>query len=365
MPDSRELLWYYILHGDAVELLRSPDFPEVHCVVTSPPYFQKRQYGEDAREIGGENTVQLYIHSLVRLFNAIRLHAEGSVWVNLGDKRDKNGQLFMIPERFALHMKDHGWSLLDKVVWAKVVDNPDGTTVGHCMIEPAKTRLNGNGYEYLFRFVKRGAERTAWVDPCAISLPRQGLPDERYLPSALMETHTSITGRLPHNVWRVPMGQAKTKHYAVYPTVLCERPIAFTCPFQVSPQGVPTRRMVDWVEYNEGRGTSRIFGKYSSLGEDDQAGRGDTARHYIPKRPKTVGWTGIGSKTLPGIVLDPFCGSGTTGEAALRLGRAFIGIDLYELYCNMARERCAAAQQLLWNTADPWKLITGFTGETV
>lgn len=40
-----------------------------------------------------------------------------------------------------------------------------------------------------------------------------------------------------------------------------------------------------------------------------------------------------------GVVLDPFAGSGTTGIAAVRLGREFIGIDLNPQYCEMAKQR--------------------------
>ena len=39
------------------------------------------------------------------------------------------------------------------------------------------------------------------------------------------------------------------------------------------------------------------------------------------------------------LVIDPFCGSGTTGVVATRAGREFIGIDLNESYCEMARRR--------------------------
>jgi len=41
----------------------------------------------------------------------------------------------------------------------------------------------------------------------------------------------------------------------------------------------------------------------------------------------------------PGVVLDPFCGSSTTGVVANRLGRKFIGIDLNEDYCKIAKKR--------------------------
>jgi site-specific DNA-methyltransferase (adenine-specific) len=47
--------------------------------------------------------------------------------------------------------------------------------------------------------------------------------------------------------------------------------------------------------------------------------------------------------TDPGdIILDPFCGSGTTGVAALRLGRRFIGIEKDAKYAAVARERIEA-----------------------
>jgi site-specific DNA-methyltransferase (adenine-specific) len=43
--------------------------------------------------------------------------------------------------------------------------------------------------------------------------------------------------------------------------------------------------------------------------------------------------------TTSGVVLDPFFGAGTTGLVAMRLGREFIGIELNEKYCEMAKKR--------------------------
>jgi site-specific DNA-methyltransferase (adenine-specific) len=39
------------------------------------------------------------------------------------------------------------------------------------------------------------------------------------------------------------------------------------------------------------------------------------------------------------IILDPFCGSGTTGVAAVRLGRKYIGIDVSEEYLQISKKR--------------------------
>ena len=44
-------------------------------------------------------------------------------------------------------------------------------------------------------------------------------------------------------------------------------------------------------------------------------------------------------------ILDPFMGSGTTGVAAMQLGRQFIGIEIEEKYFNIACERIENAQR--------------------
>ena len=50
--------------------------------------------------------------------------------------------------------------------------------------------------------------------------------------------------------------------------------------------------------------------------------------------------------TDPGdLILDPFCGSGTTGVAALRLGRRFIGVELKPKWAELARERLRAEEK--------------------
>lgn len=58
--------------------------------------------------------------------------------------------------------------------------------------------------------------------------------------------------------------------------------------------------------------------------------------------------------TTAGVVLDPFIGSGTTAIAALMEGRQYVGIDLSEEYCVLARERIgAAAAELAESTGEP------------
>jgi hypothetical protein len=102
------------------------------------------------------------------------------------------------------------------------------------------------------------------------------------------------------------------------------------------------------VPYEEARPIQRGIGKYSRPEEETRikSGRQDTGRQYIPRKPVTVGWEPDLPAIRRGIVLDPFCGSGSTGEVALKLGRNFIGIELYSEYAEIAEERCRLAHHI-------------------
>lgn len=334
---------FRIMQGDARHLVATLD--QVHCVVTSPPYWKQRLYGDDPQEIGQEAAVEDFIDGLVDLFASINLHPQGSIWVNLGDKRGSKG-LMCIPEMFVLAMLSAGFVLIDKVIWAKSEALDDGTTVGNCMTEPCKDRLNGNGFEPFYHFAR---SKDIWSDTLSVQLQRANVPTARYLPEDLMSSDSSLNGRNLHNVWRIGQGQTKERHYAVYPPILCERPIAMNCPIFINPDGSLPRRLVEQIEYDEGRGR-RSFGKQDDVSSVAKKGRQDTGRQYTPKMPISKGWESISEDASQGIVFDPFVGTGTTGSVALKLGRSFIGIDLYESNCLIARQRCNIARDYVAKT---------------
>jgi len=335
---------FFILRGNAIDVLATLQ-TKVDSVITSPAYYQQRIYGTSSYEMGKEHSVAEYISNLVDVFKAIPLEPWGSIWVNIGDKRSKQGELLNIPQRFCIAMSDAGFHLIDHVIWAKESVQVDGQSVGHCMIEPAARRLNGNGHEPFCRFVLD--PRQAWSDTCAVRIPRRNVADIRYLPETLMRCHTSLEGRNLGNVWNVPMGQTRKSHYAVFPPALIERPVAMTCPLEVTEQG-PKRRIIEMVPYEEARPFSRGIGKYTKPEEETRtkSGRQDTGRQYIPRKPMTVGWEPDLPATRRGIVLDPFCGTASAGEVALKLGRHFIGIELYENHVQIAENRCRQAHLL-------------------
>jgi len=141
-----------------------------------------------------------YISNLVDVFRAIPLEPWGSIWVNIGEKRAKNGSLLSIPARFRIAMCDAGFHIIDDVLWAKESVRIDGTSIGQAMIEPATRRLNGNGHEPFYHFVLN--PKQAWSDTCAVRIPRRSVADVRYLPEELMKCHTSMERRNLGNVWK-------------------------------------------------------------------------------------------------------------------------------------------------------------------
>jgi hypothetical protein len=212
---------YEIYCGDALETLRrlKAGGTQFGCIITSPPYLQQRRYGKSPKEVGQEKDVGTFVSSLVGIFKEIPLRPWASIWVNLGDKRGKKKELLGVPMRFAIAMQDAEFCLVDQVVWAKELVMVDGTTVGHAMVEPAPGRLNGNGWEHLFRFVLDPKE--AWSDPRAVQIPRHPdrffhdatlTPVEQHPYSNLMKCVTSLEGRRVPNVWYVGNGRKGRNH---------------------------------------------------------------------------------------------------------------------------------------------------------
>lgn len=84
-------------------------------------------------------------------------------------------------------------------------------------------------------------------------------------------------------------------------------------------------RLYDWWEVNQVKNVSR-----------EKTG-------HPCQMPVEVMERVIGVLPDDAIIVDPFCGSGTTGVACARLGRNFVGIEVDEVYASIARERIAEA----------------------
>ena len=132
------------LLGNAADVLA--DLPDecIDCAMTSPPYWNKREYANGG--IGLEQDYSDYIRNLAAVFLELQrtLKPRGSFWLNIGDSYLAK-QLVGIPWRVAFEMTDNqGWILRNSVIWNKVKSGMD----------TAKDRL-GNVHENIFHFVKQ------------------------------------------------------------------------------------------------------------------------------------------------------------------------------------------------------------------
>ena len=286
-----------ILFGDARETL-SAFIDKARMCVTSPPYYGLRNYGDEEKQIGQEETPEEYISNLVEVFREVRnvLTDDGTLWVNIGDSyynyRPGKGQalnkqtvasndqdlpqkcarrgnkldglkekdLIGIPWMLAFALRADGWYLRQDIIWHK--PNP--------MPESVRDRCT-KSHEYIFLLSK---DKRYYYDNEAIKEPAKdwGTRDR-----SQGKYHNKGTGLQPHSglsksypkknkrsVWSVTNKPYKGAHFACYPPDLIE-----PCILAGSEQG--------------------------------------------------------------DIILDPFMGSGTTAMVAKKLSRSYIAVSYTHL----------------------------------
>lgn len=153
-------------------------------------------------------------------------------------------------------------------------------------------------------------------------------------------------GAPPLDWWKISPGGYPGSHYAVWPPELCVKPIKAMSPERVCVKcGEPSRRITEpTAEYAGRPNAGRDF-----LGPNNDHTKG--MAHPAPYRPATdpsregatfttLGWSDCGHNNWrPGLVLDPFAGSGTTLAVATGHGRDAIGIDIDSRNADLARQR--------------------------
>ena len=146
VPETRELITEKAkIFNKSCESMTELEDESIDCIITSPPYFQMRDYGIGANQRGLESDVESYIAGLVNDMNDCKrvLKNDGSLWVNLGEAVI-DGQYNAIPHRFVMAMMNAGWIFNDEIVWVK--NNAFFTTAKRCV----------RAHEYIFHFVKSG-----------------------------------------------------------------------------------------------------------------------------------------------------------------------------------------------------------------
>lgn len=135
-----------------------------------------------------------------------------------------------------------------------------------------------------------------------------------------------------------------TSHYAVWPSELCVKPIKAMCPREVCwTCGQPRRRIVGEVEYVKPDGKAHSF--HGDGWETNESGANrriitGADNGIMTRQAPTLGWSDCGHDDFrPGMVLDPFAGTGTTLAVAHGHGRDAIGIDIDSRSAELARDR--------------------------
>lgn len=324
--------------GDA----RSTGLPDnsVDLVVTSPPYWNKRDYGH-SDQIGLEPTPDAYVTAIMECLNEWKrvLRPHGSIFLNVGDTYF-NKSLIGIPGQIEWQAAKDKWLIRNRIIWAKESGMPD----------PVKNRL-ANRHEYVIHL-------TYSTD---------------YYYDLVGYSGRFGNGANPGDVWTISPERNIGKHLAPYPRELVRRAITLAAPAQVCATcGIPRRRVIErTAELDPTRpqarramelaekhgltpehiraiqafgvsdvgkatkfqnGTGRNSLEVQRLAAEAKAALGGYFREFTFAKRRTTGWTDCGHGTPSrGMVLDPFAGTGTTLKTAIDEGRDAVGVDLVPL----------------------------------
>jgi DNA modification methylase len=268
----------------------------------------------------------------------------------------KPKDLVGIPWRVAFALQTDGWYLRSDIIWAKPNPMPESVTD-----RPTRS------HEHVFLLAKAARY---YYDAIAVAEPL-ARPNEaaRKMPARFGGAHKSVTARKQsrlhsgneyrgtpwmtrnrRSVWMIATQPYPEAHFATYPSALVEPCIKAGTSERgcCAKCGAPWRRVVTkiaiqptdydgkWKEADQQASGRRMLANVRARRQAGEA-------HDYPFPPaKTLGWRPScthGKDAVSCTVLDPFCGSGTTGVVALRLLRRFVGIELNAIYVEMARRR--------------------------
>ena len=314
MTVNIETLKNAIINADVLEGLARIPAGTVQVVITSPPYFNLRDYGCEG-QIGLESSPDEYVDNLVQVFREVRrvLKDDGTLWIviadtyagsNKGAWDNKEGQLEVyipdkntpqcklpktwcgikpkdmigIPWLLAFALRKDGWWLRQEIIWNKPNSMPSSVS-DRCTTSHETIFLLSKNAKYYFDN-KAIMERCVTNDNTVRDRDESRLnntPGRRKMDGLRKNNYEMRNKR---SVWSVNTQAFKDAHFAVFPEKLIKPMIL------------------------------------ADSKKDD-------------------------------IVLDPFAGSGTTGIVAVELGRHFIGIELNPEYAEMASKRFGATNYQL------------------
>ncbi|WP_433020519.1 DNA-methyltransferase [Kribbella sp. CA-294648] len=326
-----------ILVGDALDQLRRLPSESVDMVLTSPPYYNLRNY-QIGGQLGQESNIHEWVSNLTAVAGEVRrvLTPTGTFWLNVADRysiHDREGSprksLLLGPARLSAALAADGWLVRNQIIWSKT--NPMPSSV--------PDRLTTT-YEVVYLLTK---QRSYFFDLDAIRVPhtskattpqasaKDAIPRQwRARSTDNIRGLVSLKqrgivghplGKNPGDVWRLPTSTYRGAHFATFPERLAERAIL---------AGSPEARCSNCFKPHQ-RVTRRL---------------GATAI-----RGTLLATCACEAPSEPAIVLDPFMGAGTTAVAAEKHGRDWLGIELNPDFAALASDRITTARASPESTA--------------
>ena len=325
-----------ILQGDCIESLKNLEECSINTCVTSPPYWGLRNYNDEAKQLGMEDTPEEFTENLVKVFREIKrvLRDDGTAWLNLGDSYGKNKQLTGIPWRVAFALQQDGWYLRQDIIWHK--PNP--------MPESVRDRCT-KAHEYIFLLSKKPKY---YYDHEAIKEDAK-YPQGPNSPQSIkkgkgefgMDTRGGLSkiGALAkknkRSVWTVTTKPFKGAHFATFPKDLIEPCVLAGCPEKMCCEcGTPYKRQMQKTGEFQRRWSKTIATAEGSPHEGQSSMQNIYEDLGLQKQCDCQT-----NETKAGTVLDPFGGSGTTGIVAAQHNRNAVLLELNQEYIELAKAR--------------------------
>lgn len=324
-----------VIFGDALKGCQLLPDESIDVCITSPPYFNLRDYGKDG-QIGLEPTADEYIKKLVTVFREVRraLKPDGTLWVNIADsycgsgkgasnypdnaKKHKQGtnkgsvgsylskitatdckpkDLIGIPWMLAFALRADGWYLRQDIIWKK--PNP--------MPESVRDRCT-KSHEYIFLLSKN---QRYYFDSEAIAEPVSDSTIKR-LSQDIDSQEGSYTPGKGNGKMKAALPRYGGKKYTDDPDVFCRT------------------KSGNLYDYRPKRNKRDVW---------DVSTKPYKGAHFATFPDTLIIPCVLAGSREGGTVLDPFCGSGTTLMVANRFGRNGIGVELNDEYEQLIKDR--------------------------
>jgi site-specific DNA-methyltransferase (adenine-specific) len=319
-----------ILHGDCRETLKTLPDASVNCCVTSPPYFGLRDYGHDA-QIGLEESPHAFVQQMVSVFREVRraLRDDGTLWLNLGDS--------YAAQRGGTHQP------AETIAGGKNGKTEQGANVN---------RDRHDGYNPT-RFASRiGLKHKDLIGiPWRVAFALQG--DGWYL-------RQDIIWHKPNPMPESVTDRCTKAHEYIF--LLSKSARYFYDAEAVKEEATGGSSGTDERKDSAERGCPKAGGTASGVpwqGSDTRnrrsvwsvATKPYRAAHFATFPPDLIRPCILAGCPTGGTVLDPFGGSGTTGQVAMEEGRKAILCELNADYVGLMRKRIDAVTPSLFGRA--------------